>query len=400
MKRLIIMCIFVFLNYFGFSQQYDHYTLQPYVDFLKTQNQSPIDYILRLFDRYDVVIIGERNHPEATQYNFIRELILSPEFTGKVGHIMTEVGSNNYTDAVNQVLHTNYSTDSQFEKELIQVLRDCETQVLWPRTTFWELLKLIYQNNRMRPLSHALDITFLNPAWKWSSPNATTSNEFETMYASTDRQNYDVIMAENAINALYRFFESPRKKTLIILNVPHHLKACEYWPHTTTSCIMARFPGRVATVKLNNFITRSDSTGIELLPVANGRWDAAFAAMDNRPVGFDLQDSPFGRDGFDGYDQRPKIREKITYQDMFDGYIFYNPVEKMYNMSGIPGLVDAPFIPELLRRYELRGITGPEIMKSTDGNIEKWFNEPKQSSIWDNDSERIKFDSIVQQNLK
>jgi hypothetical protein len=43
--------------------------IAPYVDFLKKQNQNPVDYVMGLFDKYDMVILCERHHAENTQYN-------------------------------------------------------------------------------------------------------------------------------------------------------------------------------------------------------------------------------------------------------------------------------------------------------------------------------------------
>lgn len=389
-KQKVFLCIFIFFGSSGYCQ-----SIQPYVDFLATQHTSPVDYVMGLFDRYDVVIIGERNHPEMTQYDLINQIISSPEFIEKVGHIMTEVGSNNYTDSINKVLSAKYPTEAGFEKELIGVLRECEVQVLWPRTNFWQLLKSIHSINQTLPRSRHLDITFLNPAWSWPEPESISLKEFEGIETATDRQNYDVILAENSINALYEIFKGPRKKALVILNVPHHLKACKYWPYTATACIMSRFPGRVANVKLNNYITHYDQDGSQILPVADGKWDAAFAATGDRAVGFDFTGSPFGKDGFDGYDQRTQIKQEIMYQDMFDGFIFYNSTSEMANSSGIPGLIDEDFVPELLSRYALRGISSAEVMEFTNGDILKVFNEVVQDPIWENDTSRKKYNSIV-----
>ncbi len=399
MKRILLLFASVLSGCYCYGQ--GKQPIQPYVDFLKSHHTSPLDYVMDLFERYDVVVIGERNHPEFTQYEWICELISSAEFIEKVGHVMTEVGSNNYTKAINRVLSGEYATEERFEKELIGVLRDCEMQVLWYRTNYWKLLKTIYAVNCSGSPDRTLDITFLGPAWSWQEARSITRSEYEFADAMTDRQNYDVIMGENAINALYEIFLSPRKKALVILNVPHHLKGYERWPNTAAQCIMARFPGRVANVKINNFVPVYDEHGRpRAMPIADGRWDAAFALAGKKAVGFDLAGSPFGKDGFDGYEvQRPQVRQEVTYQDMFDGLIFLNPVEEMYDCSGIPGIVDEAFLPELLRRYALRGITAEEIRAIAGSDILQEFNQMKRFRVWEKERDKIEYDSIVSANF-
>lgn len=39
--------------------------IEPYVAFVEQGHPEPIDYVMDLFDRYDVVVLCERFHPEA-----------------------------------------------------------------------------------------------------------------------------------------------------------------------------------------------------------------------------------------------------------------------------------------------------------------------------------------------
>jgi len=54
--------------------------IAPYVDFLKKQRQKPADYVMGLFEKYDLVILCERFHPETTQYDFIYDLVSDKRF--------------------------------------------------------------------------------------------------------------------------------------------------------------------------------------------------------------------------------------------------------------------------------------------------------------------------------
>ena len=53
---------------------------KPYVDFLKKQQTNPVDYVIGLFDKYDVVVLCKTAHPEMTQWDFIYDIIRDPRF--------------------------------------------------------------------------------------------------------------------------------------------------------------------------------------------------------------------------------------------------------------------------------------------------------------------------------
>ena len=73
---------------------------------------------MRLFDKYDIVVLGERDHNDTTQYDLIEEIISDPRFIEKVGNIMTEVGVSNMTGELNKLLNAKYKHNSIFDNEL------------------------------------------------------------------------------------------------------------------------------------------------------------------------------------------------------------------------------------------------------------------------------------------
>lgn len=404
--KLFFICLCFLVNAFceeSSAQQRsaEASAIQPYVEFLSRPHPSPVEYVMDLFTRCDVVIFGERHHADMTQYDLVAQIIGDPRFLAMGGHVMTEVGSHNYTEAVNRVLCSSYADEQQFDDALLSILRDCEEQVLWTKSNFRNLLKTIWQVNRGTTEAQRVDITFLSPAWKWEDTEKMTLDDFETMEHATYYSNYDIIMGENAINALYRIFDTPRKKTLIILNVPHHLKYSPYWGHTAASCIMARFPGRVANIKINDAIRLylPDET-TQRRPPADGKWDAAFAATGNEPMGFDLAGSPFSRDGFDGYDaQKMEIRENVTYGEVFDGFIFYIPYPKIICRTGVPGLVNEKFFPEMLRRFRYRKVSEAHLRRYFGEDLISGLNRIQTYAPFDNESEGRIYDSIVNRHL-
>ena len=78
--------------------------IEKYVSFLEGQRQGPVDYVLSLFEKYDVVVLCERAHPETTQYDLILDIIRDRRFAEKVGNVFTEVGTASLVPRVDAFL--------------------------------------------------------------------------------------------------------------------------------------------------------------------------------------------------------------------------------------------------------------------------------------------------------
>lgn len=332
----------------------------PYVEFLKGQHTSPVDYIFSLFDRYDVIVFGERDHRDTTQYDLIETILADPRFTESVGHIMTESGVNNMTPAINRLLSNHYPHDTLFDRAVIELYRDFD-EIYWDKTNYIQLLHAIHRINDKLPFEKKIDLTLLSPAWSWNQNPGINRQQYEDAAVSTDYGRYDIILGENAINELFRIFtsDSPRKKALIILNIPHCLRSGTEPSLLYTACdmIMKRFPGRVANVAVHKADRHTDpeSGKQTLVPTNRGKWDAAFKANGYRPVGFDLAGTPFGKDGYDLYNDNTKgdLDDRVTFEECFDGYIFDLPITEHVLTGGIPGFIDTTFSNTFMERLKV-----------------------------------------------
>jgi hypothetical protein len=98
--------------------------------------------------------------------------------------------------------------------------------------------------------------------------------------------------------------------------------------YNTAAYLMKRFPGKVANIMLN---TASIQYGYAFTPIQMGKWDAAFALLNNPESAFDFAGSPFGDDAFDaGFLFCPSV----AYRDIFTGFIFYKPLEEHFGKTG------------------------------------------------------------------
>ena len=319
--------------------------IEPYVSFIKEQNTEPITYLLEKYKYHDVIVFGERDHRDITQYYFLEKLINTEEFYRQVSTIYTEVGSSNYNDTLNKVLQNTSLSIAEAEKQLIGVYRDISYQAFWDKYNFMHLWKVIFKFNQSHP-DYPISIKMTSHPFNWKEITDTTicrikSNEVE--------ENYDESMAEYFLKQFEEQQKGERNKAFVIMNYPHSLRKWTSQKNITYewtfgTYINRELSDRVFYVIVNPYRFNS------FQPVADGKWDAAFKYCENKKVGFDFQNSPFGKDTFDVW----SANGILSFQDLYDGMVFINPTAECENVIGIPGFVDRKFANEYVRRIKLR----------------------------------------------
>ncbi|HLN33161.1 MAG TPA: hypothetical protein VK395_35855 [Gemmataceae bacterium] len=352
--------------------------IAPYVTYLREHPVGAKQFILDLFEKYDLVVLAERDHGETTQWEFIFDLIRDPAFSSRVGYLFTEYGSVDQQPDLEAFLNADHLEDSR----ILALLRDF---ILWPEgwdnNNLFEFMRKFYAWNRSVPAERRIAWYFSDIPWKWTG---MTRAEYK---AQTDlaQAGRDEIMA---LRIRYRFEEilrSPatRKKALVIMNTRHAFKVPlkkgdAFFYDNLGSALVKWQPtaGRTAFVMMNYIHSfRPGAGGISQAPVHDGKWDAAFAACGNAPRGVSFHDSPFGRDAFDYLGFEPL---KVQYRDVFDGMVFYQPLEKHRLHNDIPGFHDDAFKAVVLRRAELNNSVDAmkELFKERQEHPEKYGLRP------------------------
>ena len=354
----------------------------PYIDFLKDQQTHPVDYIFQMFEKYDIVVLGERDHRDLSQYDLIKKIISDSRFVETVGNVFTEVGAYNRTKWANQILKNEYNTYAEFEEELRHLYRELESwNLIWEKYNFWDFLSYIYSINTKLQPSQKISLFFTDVPFDWS--NCNTREDWETFRRNFRNKFWrDSIMGHNMIteyNKILNSDESTRKKALIILNTPHSYQSYTIAENkklrSATSYIFDEFSDKVANVMINwlPFCKSGRYCGF----VANGKWDAAFWALNNPSLGFDFKDSPFGLDNFDANEPQPPL-ENIKYQDVYTGFIFYGSVVSWDIVIGIPGIIDDMYGIEHMKRFEILFQNN----KRTLEDEKEYYNVVRRYKVW------------------
>jgi uncharacterized RDD family membrane protein YckC len=323
-------------------------SIVPYTKFLRKPRETPVDYIMGLYDNNDIVILCERPHPEATQWELITQLVSDPRFIDRVGNVFTEYGNANVQPSLDNFMITPGLTESEINERVLYIIRNMTVWPTWLNTNFFTYLKNLYHLNQSLAADKRIHhyLCDLEPLWD----SVRTKEDYLIYHRGiVDRDRH---MAETMIDRFQRIQSTSisRKMCLVIMNYRHAFRLTKdptgHLDPSMAEYVFERFPGRTANVLLN--------THLVLVPIQQGRWDAAFEETGNSPLGFSLQGTPFGADPFDLFPFVIWLKGQQHYADMFTGFVFTRPIDEWKIEQGIPGYFDG-FEKEALRRAGLMG---------------------------------------------
>lgn len=319
---------------------------------------SPKDYVFKLFDKSDIVVLGERDHRDSIQYNFILDLLADPRFAERVGHVYTEVGGINMTEDVNRLLQGSYSSENEFMDSLYTYYRKGECfYPLWEKYNRIKFLKGLYKINKESSRKIHLGLTDISFSWD----SIHTVDDYKAFWTSLNKTNRDSILSAN-FASMYKC-QLPVKgtrKALVITSQPHAISYSGYFKpwkrdYGTQGWWMKKTFGedRVKIVVLNWFdYVLFDGQNYPM--TGNGTWDAAFERRECRPFGIDLKDNPYGETNYIGdAGCGPTFIKNCKWQDVADGLIYDAPLYDHVAAIGINGIISKEFEPEIRRRAEL-----------------------------------------------
>ncbi len=359
MKKIYFTCILAISSFLTAKAQ----TIVPdsiasYVSFIGKQKLSAKDYIISLFDRYDIVVFCERTHDELTQYELLRDLFSDSRFYNQVGDIFMEMGGSNYDDEINNYLLSENLSPEQSNKKALEIQRNAMWYPLWARYNYHFLLTSLYQINKPLPEQKKIKLHPTDIAIRWNEIT-TKSDIIKNILNRGVQFGRDSVMGSNITSYITKNDASAtkRKKYFVILNSAHATRGSYMLGGSTksaTTYLFERFGDRVANVLVNfESLLNMYSTTLalpETLPILKGKLDAAFEFLGTDDKGFDIKGSPLENQPFENMTMQDS---SLTNGKVFTGFVFYKSYPRQEEVNGVPGLVDETFRPELERRYKL-----------------------------------------------
>lgn len=352
-RKSLFLLFFIILSItFSFAQS----ELTPYVEFLQKQ-QTPKEYIFTLWKESDIIILGERDHRDTTQYNLILDILSDKRFIENIGYLYLEVGVVNATEDANALIKENFVNQSDFNKRFTELqMKEVWHPQPWLNYNRYQLLSGLAKINRNLPKEKQITIGLIDMEFCWDDMTPEKYKKFITTDMSKEFTTREKIMADNFL-ALYSV--QPRrndtKKALIITSREYAGKQTFSYLNKKTKrqagYIKDVLEEKVKTVALNWYKWLPLNWHRSVLPdktnglSANGKWDAVFELTNNTPTGFDLESSPFGNDEYDY-----AYHKGLKWKDVFDGFIFYIPYYSHTAKMGFPFELSSEQAKEVIRR--------------------------------------------------
>jgi len=364
-----------------------------FIDYLNEQEVSAKDYILNLFKTADLVIICERHHRDISQYKLIVELMQDSVFQNQVGNIITEVGVVNSYDSINNFLLSSNLSEFEQESQLLNIIRNIDYSPAWTPSNYPQLLEKVYLLNQKLPAEKKIRLIPSDMKFDWY--RCLTIQQYKDFDNIPER---DTLIANNILS--WYSIQNAKKKALVILNFRHAFLVDTHWGtnknevhHNVGRYLKDALGVKVASVYLNGLAYPNEYDKYEL--IQEGKWDAYFSIVKKDKIGFDFKGNPFGSSKFDlipfGYSV-----DSFTYEDIFTGMIFYEPINNHLMQDGWKNFIDSTFSTEFTRRVNIysQATLGQKIDSL---EILNYINELNQISSYKYDnleSLLIKIDSI------
>ena len=322
-----------------------------YAKQINKYKQDPYEYVMQLFDKYDIVILAERMHPEYTQWDFFSNIILNDTFATKIKNVYTEFGCVNNQPILDSFLNTKFSTTEDLQKAAAAIVRENGGGwPLWVNRNIFDFIVNLHHFNENKDSLNKVNLYFSDMEVDWSKLHNRKDWD-DNYYWTAGRR--DSLMTKRIIDQ-YVKDSATNKKMLIIMNTLHAWN--HYFSVTTASRIYRQFPNTTANV-LINWTTQGTYN-----PMSSGVWDEAAKRVCDSTWAIDFSECPLGDIKFDLH----FLCKNYKYKDIFTGMVYYLHPSKWKGSNYYPYMMDN-FEDTLLRRA---AVIGEDYLKMTKKRLD------------------------------
>lgn len=337
--------------------------LLPYIRVLSEKGEDPIRFINQKLEMFDLLIFDDALHNAVEPFDFYQQLVKNTSFQRKAPSIFLEViPSNKQRHLDNYMAATNDGP-----RLLYPAFQDDANGFGFPYQTYFDLLNTIRIVNQNLPKALRLNVIAVGSPTFWAE--IQTPQDLEQFRKSM--ASYDHHMYVSILNELEKF--QGKRKGVFLTNTRHAYKGIKrkdgqyFW--NTATFFEQRHPGKTYSIRLHNVTlsilrdkeplagTPRTTEGRERIEyrfvrMAQGLWDSAFHANDDKPVAFELAGNVFGKEPYIGNHQLD-AQPGQKMQDAYDSVIFLAPIEKLHETGLVDFIYTAEFKQELKRRYKI-----------------------------------------------
>lgn len=292
---------------------------------------DPIDAIIKAFESYSIVALGEGPHGNEQGHALRLRLLRDPRFAATVNDIVVESGSARYQDAVDRYM--------QGEEVPTDTIRDVfENTVtatpVWDRPIYAEFFRAVRALNRVLPRERQLRVLLGDPPIDWST--VKTRDEYLTLLRQRDSHPADVIRREVLA----------KNRHALVIYGEGHLQAKTERPARSMAGLLEAAGARVFTITS----TFADLSAFQA-DVTSWR-SPAFALLRGTRIGA----APYER-FFGPPPPVPFFRDHPRVEDHFDAVVYLGPESSMtLGPLPYPRCTDSAYVEMRVARMVLSGM--------------------------------------------
>ena len=346
-----------------------------FVNYLKTKGTNPKEFVLSKLKKTKLVMYGEIHHRKIS-WDFLNNVLNDTHFASTTGVVFLELPSHKQKD-MDQFM-SNVKIDQEL---LLDVFREFLIDG-WDDYGKFDFIVNVWKRNKNLSADKKIRIVLVDTPRPYS-----TFLTAEDMKKCDDQYDRDEFMAGSILK--YMASKKDKRNALFIVGAAHLLKT----EKSAGSIITQKMPKDTYTIFQHS--PQVDNNQKTQLRIRHGMFDYAFYKTGDQAVAFELKYSPFGKEPFDGL----YLEGSGTFQDNYDGYIFFGSLDKEPSDIPLFDLYSNKFIFEMDRRYHLTGTSLKDewrLKELSQGAVIEMVKSEQTKIRWEKYIKPLKDERVIQ----
>jgi hypothetical protein len=327
--------------------------------YLSKNARSPSEYVITKFDQHDIVMLGE-DHGIKQNLDFVASLVPALYAKG-VYNLGMEFGASEKQKQMDSLL-TAKAYNATIAREMMYFYNNG-----WPYLEYYSICEVIWEFNRtLPPGAQKFRIINLSYQYDWSGYNKDDVRTDEVMAKIFPKGTPDQYRA----NIVEKEVIAKKQKALLLVGTPHAFTKYGYCYYDFLKdnflrCdsdwlgqrLLQRYPNKVFNILLHQPFGNMPGKTPWLISPGNGMVEQVMTLNNNKPVGFDLAETPMGK-------IPDNSRNAIGFRDftlgkLFDGHIFLAPFHRLQGCTMDPTFFDGKTWAQISAQIPDRDWRGP-----------------------------------------
>lgn len=328
------------------------------VEYLRSAGQPPLQFLLDAVATHRIVVYGEL-HRRKSSWDLWKRVVSDPRFAQRVGIVFLELSADRQPD-----MDEFFRAREPDGERILEIFRSVQLDG-WYDRGMYEFLMTLWERNHALPEGEKIEVVLVDEPRPFGS--FRTAADLEAHFDSLPDRNVQMasVIAETIRH------ESPDRNSVFIVGAGHAYKSAvpgiavggrHRQPAPSAAAQLVALFSDADVFSIFSHMPMISNNGTAFGRPRHGAFDRAFAQLGNRPITFNLRQSPLADEPFDGIYEITYAEQVGSYGDNYDAYLFLEPLEEEPEEYFLYDVLTDAFVEELKRRAAI-----------TSGSIEAWF---------------------------